>query len=85
MNKLDFNNQNIIVTGGSSGIGEACVFRLVESGAKVIIWDKNVTQINKKLKDLISKNLVSIYSIDITKYEDIVNIFNKIIKEYEEN
>ena len=82
MNKLDFKNQNIIVTGGSSGIGEACVFRLVESGAKVIIWDKNVNQINKKLEDLISKNLVSIYSIDITRYEDILNIFNKIIKEY---
>ena len=82
MNKLDFKNQNIVVTGGSSGIGEACVFRLVESGAKVIIWDKNVNQINKKLEDLISKNLVSIYSIDITRYEDILNIFNKIIKEY---
>ena len=80
MNKLDFKNQNIIVTGGSSGIGEACVFRLVESGAKVIIWDKNVNQINKKLKNLISKNLVSIYSIDITKYEDILNIFNTFYK-----
>ena len=31
MNKLDFNNQNIIVTGGSSGIGEASLFSFAET------------------------------------------------------
>ena len=41
MNKLDFAGRNAIVTGGAQGIGLAIVQRLLASGAKVRIWDRD--------------------------------------------
>jgi len=41
MNKLDLNNRNAVVTGGAAGIGFAIAQRLVESGARVSLWDRD--------------------------------------------
>jgi 3-oxoacyl-[acyl-carrier protein] reductase len=41
MNRLDFAERNAIVTGGAQGIGLAIVNRLVASGARVRIWDRD--------------------------------------------
>jgi len=41
MNRLDFAGRNAIVTGGAQGIGLAIVERLVDSGARVRIWDRD--------------------------------------------
>ena len=41
MNKLDFAGRNAIVTGGAQGIGLAIVQRLLDSGARVRIWDRD--------------------------------------------
>ena len=42
MNKLDFEGRVAVVTGGAQGIGLAVAQRLVDSGARVCLWD--VTQ-----------------------------------------
>ena len=47
MNQLDLEHDNIIVTGGAAGIGLAIAQRLVESGARVSLWDRD----EKALKD----------------------------------
>lgn len=39
--KLDFSGQVAVVTGGASGIGEACVWVLAEAGAQVVVADRN--------------------------------------------
>jgi NAD(P)-dependent dehydrogenase (short-subunit alcohol dehydrogenase family) len=36
---FNFQGKTAVVTGGSQGIGEACVRRLAQSGAAVAIWD----------------------------------------------
>ena len=41
MNQLDFKNRAAIVTGGAQGIGLAIAKRLVASGAKIRIWDRD--------------------------------------------
>lgn len=41
MNKLDLQGRCAVVTGGASGIGEATIRRMAESGANVAIWDMN--------------------------------------------
>ena len=53
-------NKIVIVTGGSSGIGEAIAIKLNELGAKVIIFD-----IQKSKQDL------EFYKVDVTNDEDI--------------
>lgn len=41
MNKLDFNGRNAVVTGGAAGIGLAIAERLVQSAARVALWDRD--------------------------------------------
>jgi 3-oxoacyl-[acyl-carrier protein] reductase len=41
MNRLDFTDRRAIVTGGAAGIGYAIAKRLVESGARVELWDRD--------------------------------------------
>jgi len=41
MNKIDLSNRVAIVTGGVQGFGLAIVKRFLQSGAEVIIWDKD--------------------------------------------
>lgn len=41
MNQLDLHGQVAVITGGAQGIGFAIADRLVQSGAKVCLWDMN--------------------------------------------
>jgi 3-oxoacyl-[acyl-carrier protein] reductase len=42
MNRLDFAGRCAVVTGGAAGIGYAVAERLVQSGARVALWDRDV-------------------------------------------
>ena len=52
MNRLDFAGRNAIVTGGAQGIGLAIVERLVASGARVRIWDRDAKLLSETLSKL---------------------------------
>jgi 3-oxoacyl-[acyl-carrier protein] reductase len=41
MNRLDFDQRTAVVTGGAAGIGFAIAKRLVSSGARVALWDRD--------------------------------------------
>ena len=41
MNQLDMQGRHAVVTGGASGLGFAIVQRLLQSGARVTLWDLN--------------------------------------------
>jgi 3-oxoacyl-[acyl-carrier protein] reductase len=41
MNRLDFSGRTAVVTGGAAGIGLAIARRLVESGGRVSLWDRD--------------------------------------------
>jgi 3-oxoacyl-[acyl-carrier protein] reductase len=41
MNKMDFENRRAVITGGAAGIGLAVAARLVASGARVALWDRD--------------------------------------------
>ena len=41
-NKIDLGGRNAVVTGGAQGIGRAIVERLLDSGAAVAIWDRDL-------------------------------------------
>ena len=46
MNNIDLNNKVAIVTGGAQGFGYSMVERFSASGAKVIIWDKDIKSVS---------------------------------------
>ncbi|MFT4011932.1 MAG: SDR family NAD(P)-dependent oxidoreductase [Paracoccus sp. (in: a-proteobacteria)] len=41
MNQIDLNGRLAVVTGGAQGLGLAIAKRFVESGARVVIWDRD--------------------------------------------
>src|SRR5438874_5441540 len=41
MNRLDMQGRSAVITGGAAGIGLAIARRLVASGARVSLWDRD--------------------------------------------
>jgi NAD(P)-dependent dehydrogenase (short-subunit alcohol dehydrogenase family) len=41
---MDINGQVALVTGGSSGMGQATALALAQRGARVMVWDKHIPQ-----------------------------------------
>ena len=70
MNKINLENRVAIVTGGAQGFGLAITKRFVDSGAKVLIWDKDTEYLNKV--DL--KNTQKI-EVDVSNYKSVENAF----------
>lgn len=71
-------NKIILITGASSGMGEATAILLAKSGYKVFAGVRSQTAIDKFDK----LNLTNLYPIilDVTKSEEINNAFN-LVKE----
>lgn len=70
MNTYDYTGKVAVVTGGCNGIGAAVVERMVLSGAKVAIWDMNVSFIEDKLKALPADS-IKLISVDVSNYESV--------------
>lgn len=52
MNSYDFNGQVAVITGGANGIGAAVAARMAASGARVAIWDMDISAPEAKISDL---------------------------------
>ena len=70
MNKINLENRVAIVTGGAQGFGLAITKRFIESGARVLIWDKDKEYLDKV--DL--KNIQKI-EVDVSNYKSVENAF----------
>ena len=75
MNKINLENRVAIVTGGAQGFGLAITKRFIESGAKVLIWDKDTEYLNKV--DL--KNTQKI-EVDVSSYKSVENAYAESLK-----
>jgi 3-oxoacyl-[acyl-carrier protein] reductase len=58
MNRLDFAQRTAIVTGGAAGIGLAVAQRLVQSGARVVLWDRDAGALARARNALASQTIV---------------------------
>jgi 3-oxoacyl-[acyl-carrier protein] reductase len=65
MNQLDFKGRTAIVTGGAQGIGLAIVKRLLDSGARVRIWDRDKALLDKTVSSL--PGPISGAAVDVTE------------------
>ena len=66
MNQLDLSGKHAIVTGGASGIGFAICQRLLASGAKVAIWDRNEDSMKAAAEKLSSAGEVFTVAVELT-------------------
>jgi NAD(P)-dependent dehydrogenase (short-subunit alcohol dehydrogenase family) len=65
-----------LITGAASGIGLAISRRFVQEGAKVALWDFNVTRLEKAKEELcriVDEERVFLVSCDITKEDDVIS------------
>src|SRR6267378_6012251 len=54
MNRLDFNGRTAVITGGAAGIGFAIAQRLLASGGRVSVWDRDAAALDKAKARLIA-------------------------------
>ena len=77
MNKIDLNDKVAVVTGGAQGFGLAIAKRISESGANVVIWDKD-EEILKQVKLRNSFNL----TVDVTSFENVSKAVETTLNQY---
>jgi NAD(P)-dependent dehydrogenase (short-subunit alcohol dehydrogenase family) len=81
MGKLD--GKVALITGGTSGIGEACVRLFANEGADVIIVGRNLER-GKVIEEDSIKNgkKAKFYSCDVTDVGEIENLYNNVIVDF---
>lgn len=73
----------VIITGASSGIGEACVYDYLNKGHKVVMAARNEQKLND-IQTKVSKNGQEVLAVptDVSKEEDCKNLIDQTIKHY---
>ena len=73
------NNKIALVTGAGKGIGKACAIALAEAGANLIILSRTKSDLDKVKKIiLILKRKCTSYVCDVSNYDELKSVFNKI-------
>jgi NAD(P)-dependent dehydrogenase (short-subunit alcohol dehydrogenase family) len=73
----------VMITGGSSGIGEAAAIRIAEAGGKVIVVardEEKLADVRKKITD--AGGFVRTYSCDITEYAANDKLAKDVLKDF---
>ena len=68
MNHIDLTGQSAIVTGGARGIGLAIATRLLGSGARVSLWDRDGATLEQAAAALSSRGEVHTAALDVTDF-----------------
>ena len=84
-----FSSKVIIVTGASSGIGLASVYRFMELGANVVLAARSIDKLEKIADDLnqkfaahSSRPIAHCIKTDVTKEEDCKNLIEKTVDKF---
>ena len=77
MNNIDLDGKVAVITGGAQGFGLAIAKRISESGANVVIWDKD-EEILKQVKLRNSFNL----TVDVTSFENVSKAVETTLNQY---
>jgi 3-dehydrosphinganine reductase len=82
----EFKHKNIIITGGSSGIGFAIAKEFARLGANLFLLARNIENLHKaktKIHQLFDQNLqISVYSVDVSKKDEITSVITQIGNEF---
>ena len=73
----------VVITGGSSGIGEAAAVRVAEAGGRVVIIardEEKLAEVRKRIAD--AGGFAKTYSCDITDYDANDQVAKDILKEF---
>jgi NAD(P)-dependent dehydrogenase (short-subunit alcohol dehydrogenase family) len=83
LNKMNFNNQNILITGGSRGIGRATAQRFAELGGNVIINYRKNDEAARNCLQQMPDGKHTMMQADISKAEQVRKMLEKVLNEYD--
>jgi 2-dehydro-3-deoxy-L-rhamnonate dehydrogenase (NAD+) len=81
-NKIDLSARFAVVTGGAQGIGRAIVTRFLESGAAVMVWDRDLGLAQRTAGELKNLGRIAAVAVDVTEYADVERARATTIKEF---
>ncbi|QPZ41473.1 SDR family oxidoreductase [Bacillus halotolerans] len=77
-------NKVVVITGASSGIGEATASYLAEKGAKVVLAARSENKLQQIVNSISSKNGIAVYkATDATNKEDIQALIDYAIEKFD--
>jgi len=68
VNQYDLTGRSAIITGGARGIGYAIAGRMLQSGAKVAIWDIDESEVVRAAESLSENGMVTAHTVDVCNY-----------------
>jgi 3-oxoacyl-[acyl-carrier protein] reductase len=76
--KMNLKNKNVIITGGTRGIGKAITESLIDEGANVIILARTRSDLKKINQELQNKGNIIGIKCDVTSPSDIKKMINQV-------
>jgi len=73
VNHLDLHDRHAIVTGAARGIGRAIAERLLASGARVALWDRDAEALDRTAAELALPDLVLPVPVDLADFEAVAS------------
>jgi len=80
--KFDYSSYNVIVTGGTRGIGRAIVEAFLNAGAKVAATYAGNEAKAKELAEKYSEDQLKLYKFDVSDYEQAEEFFRKYDEDF---
>lgn len=81
---IDFTNKNVLITGGSRGIGRACAKLFSQLNANIIItYKSNLAEAEQTIGMLNPQQRHSLFQLDITQPDAIELFFQEVVRRYE--
>ncbi|HOJ17100.1 MAG TPA: 3-oxoacyl-ACP reductase family protein [Ignavibacteriaceae bacterium] len=84
---INLSEKKVLITGGSRGIGKACVELFIKAGADVFFtYERNAKAAKNLLKNVNSykpeKQVIKDYQMNLSEEGDIVRVIREIVKEF---
>jgi NAD(P)-dependent dehydrogenase (short-subunit alcohol dehydrogenase family) len=80
-NPFNLEGKQIIVTGASSGIGRQCAISCSQLGARVVLFGRDNERLKITLQNMQNHSRHILVSVDLTDYEKLNDIVDKIVTE----
>jgi len=83
MDRFNFNDKIVVVTGASRGIGKSIALAFGEAGANVVVAARKIDLLKQTVKEIQTKGGNGFYAeCDLTKNQDIFNLIAKTVDRY---